>query len=758
MRRALAVLSVVLAASVMVNASLAHDANMLLEVWINGRTAHQVVEVQSHGGELFATARELARAGLRLDESRGAIRLSSLPGISFQIDSVRQRLLISAAADRLPVQDFDLRPSFGSLPQSTAARGASLVYDLSAAADDLSHVKDSASAGATLGVHVFAPDTLFTATGFASYAGGQHSGARLDTSLEFDDAALPRAIVVGDAISGALSWSRALRFGGLQIASDYALRPDLVTFPLPSFFGRASVPQTVDVLVGAAKVFEQDVDPGPFALHDIPIVTGGGSATVVTTDVLGRETSQTISLYTTTELLAPGLAEYSIDAGFLRDGYGEQSFDYRTPMTSLMYRRGMNGFTLGMHAEAAQGLGLGGGEVALSLGGIGALSVAGAYSSGAKGDGHLASLALQARARAVNGFASVEATTAHYQDVAGLQDGPPPRLRIQMGASMGLPYGSLGMSWVRECKPDPSDEMIASYSLSAGGGWFVGVTGLHDFAGHDWAAQIFLGVPIGGGMASASYSAGSGSPTALAQFNAPADPDGGLGYSATAGTAGADEHLEGDASWIGPHAALSGGLAADGNTVALRAGASGALFFVGSELFATRQPDGAVALVQAGAPDVRIYRDNREVAISDSDGEALLTGLVPYTENRLGVDPRDYPMASIVANSEQTVVPQRSSAVVVDLAPHERRFALVIVRLPDGTAPRPGTAVTQMPSGAPLMVGRDGEIFIPDLRQDEDLSLAFANRSCVLHVDLPKAAAREILRIGPLLCRPGVPA
>lgn len=757
MRCALAIASFLLASSVMVNASSATGANMLLEVWINGRTAHQVVEVKSRGSELFVAARELARAGLRVDGANGSIALQGLPGISFQIDSVNQRLLIAADAGRLPVQDFELRPSGEELPQSTAARGASLSYDFSAAANDLGHVKDSSSAGAALGFHAFAPDMLFTATGFASYAQTQRTGARLDTSLEFDDAELPRAIVLGDSINGSLSWSRALRFGGLQIASDYSLRPDMITFPLPSFFGRAEVPENVDVFVGATKMFEQNVDPGPFALHDIPIVTDGGSATVVTTDILGRQISQTISLYTTTQLLAPGLTGYSIDAGFLREGYGEQSFGYRAPMISLVYRHGMDGFTIGAHAEAASGLGLGGGEVAFALGGIGALSVAGAYSDGRGGSGELGSLNFQARAGVLNGFASIEATTAHYQDVAGLEDGPPPRLRLQLGANAALPYGSLGVSWVREDEQASSDEVIGSYSLSAGNGWFVGLNALHDFVGRKWAIQIFLGMPVGSGVASASYASGPGAATALAQYDAPADPDGGFGYSATAGTQGTAEHLEGDATWIAQHAELDGGIAADGGDVALRGSASGAIVFVGNDLFATRQPEGALALVRTGEPDVRIYRDNREVALSDSDGQALLTGLVPYTENRVAIDPRDYPMASVVADSEQIVVPQQSSAVVVDLAPRALHSALVIVRFPDGGVPAVGTSVTQSLSVDPLMVGRDGEIFIPDLRQSEDLLLRFENRSCVLHVDFPTFADRRMPRIGPLPCRPGVP-
>lgn len=756
--RSLAALAVLLAAIHMVNAALAESAPpLLLEVWINGRTRHEVSRVESFGGEFYIAAQDLISAGLHLNDSekKRQIALRGLPGVSFSVDRVNQRLLITAAEDRLPERVFDLRPR-SDVPQSTSSRGAALNYDLSGTANDISHIRDGASAGGTFGLNLFAPDMLFSTTGFAN-AGVRQGGARLDTSLEFDDSSLPRRIVLGDAISGSLSWSRALRFGGIEIASDYSLRPDLITFPLPSFFARASVPETVDVLVGASKVFEENIDPGPFVLHDLPIVTGGGSATIVTTDVLGRESAQTVSLYTTTELLAQGLTDYSVDMGFVRYGYGEQSFDYRTPMASAVYRVGLDGLTMGAHVEATPQIALGGGEAALSLGGFGVLSAAAAYSHGAPGSGELGALNFQGRIGGVNGFASVEATSSHYQDAAGLEDGAPPHVRMQIGASVALPYGSLGVSWIRESNEGASNEALASYAFTAPNGWFVGLTGLRDFNGHSWAAQAFLGIPLDGGIASTSWSGGTSRATALAQFDVPANPDGGFGYTVTAGTDGG-QHLEGDATWIAQHAIVDGAVASDGGTIALRGDASGTLLLSGGEIFAARQTDGAFALVQTGAPDVRIYRDNREVAVSDDAGEALLSGLVPYTENRIAIDPRDYPMASIVANTDQTIVPQKSGMVTVDLAPRRLHPVLITVRFPDGAAPPVRTSVMQSSSPASLMVGRDGEIFIPDLSASEDLSLAIGNGSCVIHVDKPSNANADIPRVGPLLCRVGAPA
>lgn len=737
----------------MVNAS---QSSLLLEVWVNGRTQHHVVRVEQSSGTVYCDAADLAGV-LRLDRASGLIALSELEGLSVKIDMADQRLLIVAPVDRLPEQSFDLRSST-DLPKSTAATGVTVTYDLSGSIDSVAHPLVDASAGGQFGLTFFAPDMLLTATGFAATGSAQESGARLDTSLEFDDPSSPRRLIAGDAIAGSFTWSRAFRFGGFELASDYALRPDLVTFPLPSFFGRASVPETVDVLVGSSKVFEEDLDEGPFSLHNLPIMTGGGNATVVTTDALGRQSSQTISLYTTTELLASGLSGYSFDAGFLRYGYGEKSFDYRTPVSSAVYRHGFEGFTAGAHVEAAPGLALAGAELAFSLGGFGALSAAGAFGDHAGKAGALVALDVQAHWGPLNGFASIQSTNSQYLDVAGLEDGSPPRLRVQLGANTAMPYGSLGLSWIRQGRnaQGNADEAIASYAISVGKGWFVNLTGLRDFGGHHWTGEIFLGVPIGDGLASASYSSGAERSSELAAYSVAANPDGGFGYSALAGSDGAGSRVEGDATWIGDRATLDAIVATDGGETALRAGAEGALVFLNGELFATRQPGGAMALVETGAPAVRVYRDNRTVAISDANGEALLTGLVPYTENHIAVDPRDYAMTSVVASTEQLASPQRESAVIVDLAPQRAHAALVLVRFPDGTPPPLGTVVRQSGAGADLIVGRDGEVFIPDLVRDEDLTLG--NRRCVVHIARPARSLPDIPRIGPLICHQEMPA
>src|SRR5580698_514286 len=131
----------------MVNASSLNPGSLLLEVWINGRTQHRVLLVQSVSGEIYAQAPDLALAGLRLGETEmhGKIAMHALKGVTCTVDQSNQRLLITASAERLPQQDFDLRPSIAEIPASTSARGVSLSYDLSGTLDDAAHPRSTGS-------------------------------------------------------------------------------------------------------------------------------------------------------------------------------------------------------------------------------------------------------------------------------------------------------------------------------------------------------------------------------------------------------------------------------------------------------------------------------------------------------------------------------------------------------------------------------------------------------------------------------------
>ncbi|MGI4880124.1 MAG: hypothetical protein ACRYG4_21855 [Janthinobacterium lividum] len=76
------------------------------------------------------------------------------------------------------------------------------------------------------------------------------------------DVANLRRYNAGDLISGGLQSSRSVRLAGFQVTTDFSVRPDLVTYPVPPSSGSAAVPSTVDILINSSKVGEWRVAAG----------------------------------------------------------------------------------------------------------------------------------------------------------------------------------------------------------------------------------------------------------------------------------------------------------------------------------------------------------------------------------------------------------------------------------------------------------------------------------------------------------------
>ena len=108
----------------------------------------------------------------------------------------------------------------------------------------------------------------------------------------------------GDVISRAGAWGRAVRYGGVQYATDFDTQPTLVRTPVQFAAGQATVPSTVDVFVNNALVTQQQVKPGPFSVTNIPPISGSGDVTLVVRDELGREQVVTRPFYSSPTLCA----------------------------------------------------------------------------------------------------------------------------------------------------------------------------------------------------------------------------------------------------------------------------------------------------------------------------------------------------------------------------------------------------------------------------------------------------------------------
>jgi len=318
-----------------------------LEVFINGVSTHLVEPFTlSADHHLSAKPIDLEDTGIKVpgyQDPLTPIDLATLPHVTYQFDGPAQKIDFRLDdKDRL-AHVYDAHAK-GLAPVSPQADwGALINYSLfGTSTNQLGTFPRFSGINATLEARAFSPYGELNQTGIVgNTVFSRDTELRLDTTYIYSDPDRTLTGRAGDTISGGLTWTRPIRYGGLQVQRDFGLRSDLVTQPLPNLSGSAAVPSTVDVFVNNVKTYSQDVAAGPYSITNLPVVSGNGTAHVVVTDSTGRSTDTAVPFFAAPTLLAKGLTDFSADAGFARRNYGLLSADYdRRPLGSAIGRYG----------------------------------------------------------------------------------------------------------------------------------------------------------------------------------------------------------------------------------------------------------------------------------------------------------------------------------------------------------------------------------------------------------------------------------
>ena len=227
------------------------DETLLLEVQVNGHSIGKVGEFTLRHGKLMARPDELRDLGFQVPDARafgfsGLIALADLPGLTWSVDQKNQELHVIASDNSLvpTLLHFYGRESPVSRRVIESGTGVTLNHDTVG-----TFASGKMGGAASLDLRAFSPRGVVD-SGWLAYAGAGSSGTgtnkaiRLDSTYSFADVNTLRRYRVGDFITGGLAWTRPIRLEGVQILSDFSMRPDLVTFPLPSISGSIAVPST----------------------------------------------------------------------------------------------------------------------------------------------------------------------------------------------------------------------------------------------------------------------------------------------------------------------------------------------------------------------------------------------------------------------------------------------------------------------------------------------------------------------------------
>ncbi len=731
----------------------------IVGVELNGRDQLDTTELTLSSGQLMIRADDVRRYRLRtpvvpLQTIAGEtfLPLSAVPGLRFSIDAARQVLRLSAPVDSFEDTALSGRPQERHTT-SPVVPSAFLSYNLT--------VQQGTSGDSTRAVFLDMGGTNDRGTientmivGNTIYGKG---AVRLDTSFTHDDPGTMRRLSIGDGITRGSAWAPQVRFGGIRYGTEFSLQPSYLTFPTPSFAGRAALPSNVELYVNDVLGYQGAVGEGPFSLNQVPVVGGTGHVSLVVQDPLGVEQRIVSSFYVSTQMLRAGLSDFSIEGGAERLNYATASFDYQKPFVSGTYRRGLTpNLTVETHGEASTRSQSLGGGLSTTLANLGEMGGSVAVSDAPKvGVGTLYRAYLSRNDSHWLLSAVYQGATAKYRQIGDNQ--PSDRLRQVIQLNVGLTikrWGSVNAALAQIKRGDDTTSRVISFNYS-----------------HELPRIGFLSAFVINSRATSSrsqtsvglnFTANLGSRTSVSvtadQHNQRVDlqhlppNDSGWGYRLSAGRGDVDQQ-EADLTYRNTAVEATAEVSHYQGQTTGRLLASGSFVVADGSVFAARQLMGGYALVDVdGQPGVDIYQDNRPIGTTDSKGRAIISQLRPYEENRISIEPDDLKIDATMVSETEVVTPMAHSAVRAHFRIKAGHAGSLIVHHADGTAIAPGTAVAFSADNDPSVVGFDGEIFVPAL--SSGLTVVVHEQAGDCAVSVPALPKDDLLpTVGPLVCR-----
>ena len=737
---------------------------LFLEPVINQWPTQELIHAEWIDDELVVQTAELKKIGLDIPETDPLFAINKIPGLKAVYEPNEQRLYIEVPPEMLQTQKLKQLMQ-GESTAVESGNGILLNYDIYATQSEQRKVVSmwnelrwfGASGGVVTSTGVYNPYTASEVGDDANYP----DYIRYDTQWVLSDPDKLYSIRAGDIVSTPVAGSRPLRLGGVQIARNFNLQPDFISYPLPEFIGSSTVPSSVELYINNLRTYQNNVRPGPFVVETAPYISGAGTAQIVTTDALGRQTTATLPFYVSSELLKPGLTDYSVSMGTVREDYGMESFSYAGhTVVDASLRHGLNQWlTLDAHVEGTSDIQVigGGGEFRISQWGIANATVL--NSSGANN---------QRGQQYVIGYSyfapSGGITLQHmerdrdYSDV-GVRYGSDLLLRSdQFIAALSLGHGTLSAGYFSIDTVDETKQSYASFSygrsLSNGASLLFGYNASLDGSGD---SSILLSVTIAFGERRSVNSSltrdDAGNYSAQIAASQTQALGGGWGWGVSAGS-GESRFTEVDISWRGDYIGVNAGAYNSVNDTTYWGDIRGSIGVVDNRYFIANFIPDAFALVDTGEfSEVPIRFANQAMGDTDARGLRIIPWLNAYTPNYLEIDPHDLPVDTDIAMTARYVRPAYRSGVRIPF--NIEQVSAAIVTLLDARAKPlpPGLDVIVKGTEITGLTGWDGQVYFDNLpRGDIEFeSTTSTGRICHArgtYTPIPGT----IPSLGPLIC------
>jgi outer membrane usher protein len=745
-----------------------HRDILIVELRFNGQPYGEVFVLTDQDGEFYVeesmlTQWEVSRPYPERYTHRGKnyYPVSRFPGATARLNGAEMILEVTMPADLLPLRVVDLRASQALQP--TANYGGYMDYDWNYR--KVSEPGLQTFSGLLKPVF-FGPHGNVAANLLYRNVSGERvndfltagNGLQvLDLTYTRDDPGNLRSLRVGDIITAGSAQGRSLRLGGVQFATNFATRPTMITYPLPSFYGQATVPTALDIYVNGQLSRRQDVAAGSYILEDIPVINGSGQMQIVTEDALGRQQTFVQDFYVSTDLLREGLSDYSFNLGALREDYGYENFQYGDIAGSATWRYGYRDhITFEGHFEFTDGLGVVSSAAQYQPISGGIISAGVGLSTGRSGTGGQWLVGYQQADSFFSYNVRLAGTTDRFALVGTLESLP--ALEFFASGGFNAPIrGSIGGAITHQDYRGRADRSIVSVNYSTS---FSNRLSLQAVASYvetdrpDFTVGVRFSMPFGHShTASGGLSAGRDTTRAQLSWRRSLPVGPGYGYHVALNQA-EGTYVNAGAIAQNDFGTVRAEVSSRDSSTEWQLGTSGSIATLGGMTRVTRQVRDAFAVVDIGDYEgVRVYSENQEVGRTNKDGRVFIPGLRPYERNQISIEIDDLPLTARVGELRSETSPYLRSGVVVSFDVDDARDAIIHVLLPEGTPVRQGAVARVDNHDEWSPIGSGGRLYLQDLGRSSTVTVRWNGTVCDFVVPQPGGGA-QIPNLGDFTCVP----
>ena len=732
---------------------------------LNGRPTAHMLPVQVYGQELVIDTHALVSQGVSFPDRISSKQWQSLEqlDIAGRYDNSAQQIHLMVPAEWLPHQKLEAGYYSDNTP---VQRGQGFLLNYDVYSTWLDSGEQTTSAGHEL--RAFDDWGVLSSSGVVRWndsAPDDGDYIRLDSYWRYTDPNRMRTYMVGDTISGALTWSPSIRLGGVQISRNFASRPDLITFPLPQISGSATLPSALEVFVNDLRLSDQTVQPGPFVLETSPMVTGLGEVQVVTTDTLGRQTAQTVPFYVSPQLLKKGYWDYSASLGAPRRFYGQRANDYedQTVATGVARYGFNNTLTLESTLNASDRLINGGAGVVVRPGflGVSNLSIAHGKDDDDQGTQWVVGHEFRTQRYGISG--QYTERTRGYKDLSNSIDQRIPiKSSTQLNGSVSFGrQGNLNVSYLETRLFDGPDTRFLVLGHTRTLWQQLSLTlsvnqNLEESSDRTWLAGFTYRLdkpsdrPIQAGARINHNEKTEDTETVLTlRQNVRDFWDFGwdLAYSPDA-----EGTRQARGRWWTPYGDIQAGVFGQDGENNSFASLSGSLVSNYEALYAANTMNNSFAIVDTGGyAGIPVRQSNRVIGKTNHKGRLLLPDVIPFTENELAIDIDDLPVDAQSGARKLTIKPAELTGVTARFEIAQQNSAIVVIHDAQGK-PVPAGARALLTDAEATVVGYDGEVFLQGITEGEnEIGIISNGALCTVVFDFT-ANPGTLPRLGPYQC------